>query len=310
LKRLRQNSGTPPSSRRFSEDLTLTSITSPVQAITPELRAWIVAQAQAGCTPEAVLASMRASGWQEAVAVQALEETLRGHLVDHAKANGLPLPVVVPEPLSLDGASVLNAGDRQVQVLSHMMLPRVVVFGGLLSHEECDELMALAAARLARSETVQTDTGGSEVNEARTSEGMFFGREENVLCARIEARIAALLNWPLVNGEGLQVLRYRPGAEYKPHYDYFDPAHSGTASILKRGGQRVGSLVMYLNTPTRGGCTTFPDVKFEVAPIKGNAVFFSYDRPHPMTKTLHGGAPVLEGEKWVATKWLREGRFD
>jgi prolyl 4-hydroxylase len=72
----------------------------------------------------------------------------------------------------------------------------------------------------------------------------------------------------------------------------------------------VASLVMYLNTPTRGGATTFPDVNFEVGPVKGNAVFFSYDRPHPMTRTLHGGAPVLEGEKWVATKWLREGRFE
>jgi prolyl 4-hydroxylase len=39
-------------------------------------------------------------------------------------------------------------------------------------------------------------------------------------------------------------------------------------------------------------------------------VFFSYDRPHPATRTLHGGAPVIEGEKWVATKWLRERRFE
>ncbi len=284
--------------------------TSSSQPVTRELQDWIVAQAKAGCTPDTVLASMLASGWKEEVAVQALEQTLRGHLVEHAKANGLPIPVVVPEPLTLDGPCVLNAGDREVQVLSHMLLPRVVVFGGLLSHAECDEMMQLAGERLARSETVQLDTGGSEVNAARTSDGMFFGREENPLCARIEARIAALLQWPLINGEGLQVLRYRPGAEYKPHYDYFDPAQPGTANILKRGGQRVGSLVMYLNTPTRGGATTFPDMKFEVAPIKGNAVFFSYDRPHPMTKTLHGGAPVLEGEKWVATKWLREGRFD
>lgn len=49
---------------------------------------------------------------------------------------------------------------------------------------------------------------------------------------------------------------------------------------------------------------------FEVAPKRGNAVFFSYERPHPSTKTLHGGAPVLAGEKCTdATKWLRERRF-
>ncbi len=28
-----------------------------------------------------------------------------------------------------------------------------------------------------------------------------------------------------------------------------------------------------------------------------------------MTLSLHGGAPVIEGEKWVATKWLRQGVF-
>ena len=282
----------------------------PTQQVTTELRQWIVAQASAGQPPEAVLKSMLESGWAEEVAVAALEDTLRGYLTDHAKAHGLPPPVTVPEPLAMDGEVNLYALDREVQVVASLRSPRVIVFGGLLSHAECDEMVALAHERLARSETVQLDTGGSEVNEARTSEGMFFTREENPLCARIEARIAALLSWPLENGEGLQVLRYRPGAEYKPHYDYFDPAQPGTPAILRRGGQRVASLVMYLNSPAKGGATTFPDVHFEVGPVKGNAVFFSYDRPHPMTRSLHGGAPVIEGEKWVATKWLREGRFE
>jgi hypothetical protein len=138
---------------------------------------------------------------------------------------------------------------------------------------------------------VDNATGGSEVNAARTSDGMFFERGEHPLIDRIERRIAALVRWPVENGEGLQVLRYRPGAEYRPHHDYFDPAHPGTAAVLQRGGQRVGTLVMYLNTPQGGGATTFPDVGLDVAPVKGNAVFFSYDRPHASTRTLHGGAP-------------------
>jgi prolyl 4-hydroxylase len=280
------------------------------QQVTHELRQWIVAQASAGQPPDAVLKAMMESGWSEDVATVALEETLRGFLVDHAAANGLPLPVVVPEPLVLAGDVVVHTPDREVQVLTSMRSPRVVVFGSLLSSEECDEIVDLARQRLVRSETVQLDTGASEVNAARTSEGMFFTRGENAVCKRVEARIAALLQWPVENGEGLQVLRYRPGAEYKPHYDYFDPAQPGTPNILKRGGQRVASLVMYLNTPQRGGGTVFPDVHLEVGPVKGNAVFFSYDRPHPMTRSLHGGAPVMEGEKWVATKWLREGRFE
>ncbi len=280
------------------------------QQVTPELRQWIVAQAQAGHKPETVLDSMRASGWAEDVAVQALEDTLGGFLAEHAKAAGLPPPVPVPGPDLADAPLWLDAGDRRVQVLMSMLQPRVVVFGSLLSDEECDGMVALARPRLVRSETVQTETGGSEVNPLRTSSGMFFARGENPLCARVEARIARLLQWPLENGEGLQVLHYLPGAEYRPHHDYFDPSKAGTATILKRGGQRVGSLVMYLSTPDKGGGTSFPDVSLEVAPIRGNAVFFSYDRPHPITRTLHGGSPVIAGEKWVATKWLREGRFD
>jgi prolyl 4-hydroxylase len=279
------------------------------QKPTPELREWIIAQARAGCRPEDVLKAMCDSGWEESVAVVALEETLQSYLDAHGQKVALPAPLVVPEPPLGESPAVLQAVDREVKVLVAMRNPRVIVFGGLLAEDECDALVELARARLVRSETVDTRTGGSELNAARTSDGMFFERGETALISRIEARIAALLDWPLVNGEGLQILRYRPGAEYKPHYDYFDPAQPGTPRILERGGQRVASLVTYLNTPAKGGATTFPDVALEVAPVKGNAVFFSYDRPHPVTRTLHGGAPVIEGEKWVATKWLREGEF-
>lgn len=280
------------------------------QHITPELRQWIIDQAKAGRPPDEVLKSMMSSGWDEDVALVALEETLAGFLKEHAQANGLPAPVRVPEPDLTDAPTSLVIDGHEIKIVMTLRNPRVIVFGNMLSHDECDELVELARARLVRSETVVTSTGSSEVNVARTSDGMFFGRGENALCTRIEARFAALLGWPVENGEGLQVLRYRPGAEYKPHYDYFDPAQAGTPSILKRGGQRVATIVTYLNKPERGGATTFPDVNLEVAPVKGNAVFFSYDRPHPMTRTLHGGAPVTAGEKWVTTKWLREGRFE
>ena len=289
------------------------------QQITPALRRWIVEQARAGQSLESLLQAMRDSGWSSEAAQQALDACWHADLASHPDLIGLPPAVRVPEPLTDDG-SLLHAVDGPtdlvgsapgvVRVLASLSSPRIVVFGGLLSDAECDGLIEMAATRLARSETVELRTGGSQVNGARTSEGMFFEREENPLCARIEQRIAALLAWPLEFGEGLQVLRYRTHAEYQPHYDYFDPLQPGTPAVLQRGGQRVASLVMYLNTPPRGGATVFPEAHFNVLPMKGHAVFFSYDRPHPMTRTLHGGAPVLEGEKWVATKWLRERRFD
>lgn len=281
------------------------------QTATPELRLWILEQARAGHAPDAVLQAMQQSGWEEEVALAALEETLEGFLSDHARQQARPPAVPVPEPDLARSPAVLRLPDGQVvRVVASMRDPRVVVFADFLSQAECDALRTLAAPRLARSETVDNTTGGSEINAARTSAGMFFGRGETALIERIEQRIAALLRWPIENGEGLQVLHYLPGAEYKPHYDYFDPAQPGSATILKRGGQRVGTLVMYLNTPEAGGGTTFPDVQLEVAPVQGHAVFFSYDRAHPSSRSLHGGAPVIAGEKWVATKWLRERRFD
>ena len=279
------------------------------QHITPELRQWIIEQAQAGCRLQDVLQSMVRSGWSEPVALEALESTLQQHMDAVAASQGWPTAVKVPEmDLSLS-PSVLDLGDRTAVVAMTMSLPRVVVIDGLLSEAECDDLIALAEPCMARSLTVHTRTGGDEINAARTSDGMFFRRGETGLIQRIEQRIARLVNWPVENGEGLQVLHYKPGAEYKPHYDYFDPAEPGTPSILKRGGQRVGTVVMYLNHVEKGGGTTFPDAMLEVTPRKGSAVFFSYDRPHPSTKTLHGGAPVIAGEKWVATKWLRESVF-
>lgn len=274
-----------------------------IQQITPEILQWISAQAQAGHKPEAVLQAMRASGWTDESARSAIEHSRRGSLVE------LPPPLPVPGIDLSESPWTVHTSDRAVRVLASMQLPRLVVFGSLLSDSECDELIALARPKMQRSHTVDNWSGGDELSEVRTSEGAYFLPCENELLQRIEARIAELIDWPVTQGEGLQVLRYGPGAEYRPHHDYFDPTVPGAASLLRRGGARVATLIAYLNTASKGGSTIFPDVGFQVAPIKGNAVFFSYDTPHAATCTLHGGAPVIEGEKWIATKWLRERAF-
>ena len=272
-----------------------------------ELEQWVVAQATAGVAPDVVLQPLLDAGWDEQEAVDAVAAAVNAFVARRAGEQGLPMPERVPVVAEPNGTWILDGGDREVRVLTTMLLPRVVVLGGLLSDEECDAMIELARPKLARSTTVEPDSGGDMVHPDRTSFGMGFARDENDLCRRIEARIAHLLEWPLENGEGLQVLNYGPGAQYKPHHDYFDPAMPGSEVLLRRGGQRVASVVMYLNTPERGGATVFPESHLEVAAVKGNAVFISYDRPHQMTRTLHGGAPVLAGEKWILTKWLRVG---
>jgi prolyl 4-hydroxylase len=273
------------------------------QDITPAVSTWLAEQRAAGFGPDQLLKSLIDAGWADAAARHMLAMPVE------LGTDKLPFPLPVPWPAHAGERLALHAGDRQVNAITVLQDPPLLVLEGLLSHEECQALMAAAAPRMSRSLTVDVKTGGEETNQARTSEGMFFERGETELISRIEARIGELLGWPMQNGEGLQVLRYGPGAEYKPHYDYFDSAEPGTASILQRGGQRVATLVMYLNEPEAGGATVFPDVSLAVVPKCGNAVFFSYSQPHPVSRTLHGGAPVVSGDKWIATKWLREREF-
>ncbi len=274
----------------------------------PDLLKWLNECLARGHSAESLTASALQTGWHADVVRVAVAEAV-GHVLqarpDGTRAAGSP----VPEPDLAQAPTFIQTSDRRVDIVTVVKHPRVVVFGNLLSDEECESLIELSQPKLARSHTVDNQTGGEEVNSARTSDGMFFARAEHPVVERVEKRLAELLKWPFENGEGLQVLRYRMGAQYVPHYDYFDPAQPGTAKIVQRGGQRVATIVMYLRTPERGGATIFPDIGLEVQPVKGSGVFFSYDQPHPDTKTLHGGTPVTLGEKYVATKWLRESEF-
>ena len=188
------------------------------QVISAELREWITTQLAAGHSVPSLRASMRAAGWHDAAADAALAEVEREAMGAAEPPKAMPGPDLSNSPLYID------TGDRRVHVLQTMRNPRVIVFGDLLSDEECEALIAAARQRLARSLTVETQTGGEALNVDRTSDGMFFERGENPVVARLEKRIAVLLRWPLEFGEGLQILRYAPGAQYRPHYDYFDPA--------------------------------------------------------------------------------------
>ncbi len=273
-----------------------------------DLLKWLNECLARGHSPESLTASALQSGWHADVVRATVAEAVGRELIANRRAGRVP-GSEVPEPDLTQSPTFIQTSDRRVDILTVVKHPRVVVFGNLLSDEECESLIELAQPKLARSHTVDNQTGGEEVNSARTSDGMFFSRAEYPVVERVEKRLAEILKWPFENGEGLQVLRYRTGAQYVPHYDYFDPAQPGTARIVQRGGQRVATIVMYLRTPERGGSTVFPDIGLEVQPVKGSGVFFSYDRPHPDTKTLHGGTPVTLGEKYVATKWLRENEF-
>ena len=226
------------------------------QEPTPGVLQWLQSQRAAGFDAPALYQALRDSGWAHDVACRLVG--LQPGFTSAAASAPVASPTAsrpVPWPVGAGELNTLDAGDRRVAALAVMREPNVVVLGGLLDPQECQALIEAARPRLSRSLTVSVKTGGEEENADRTSQGMFFERGESELIARIEARIAHLVGWPADHGEGLQILRYGPGAEYKPHYDYFDPHEPGTPSILERGGQRVATLVIYLNEPEAGGGT-------------------------------------------------------
>jgi prolyl 4-hydroxylase len=119
------------------------------------------------------------------------------------------------------------------------------------------------------------------------------------------------MNRPAENSEGLQVLHYRPGAEYPPHFDFLVPSNSASSQSIARSGQRVSTLIVYLNDVPEGGETVFPEAGLSVVPRRGNGLYFEYTNSLMQVdvRSAHGGAPVTQGEKWIVTKWMRSRRF-
>lgn len=192
--------------------------------------------------------------------------------------------------------------DREIEIITRREEPLIVVLGNVLSDEECEELIGLAKDNMQRSKIGAT----REVNELRTSSSMFLQESENEIVARVGKRVSSIMNIPIEHAEGIQILKYTPGQEYKAHYDFF----SSTSKAANNN--RISTLVMYLNDVEEGGETFFPKLDFSVSPKKGTAVYFEYfySDNNLNELTLHGGAPVVTGEKWVATQWMRKQRLN
>ncbi|PIC67470.1 2OG-Fe(II) oxygenase [Sporosarcina sp. P21c] len=189
--------------------------------------------------------------------------------------------------------------DRDIEIIAKVEDPLVVVLGNMLSDEECDELIRLSTDKLKRSKIGMVHAE----NEIRTSSSMFIEEQDNQMVMRIEKRIEAVMNIPIEHGERLQILHYLPGQQYKAHHDFFSAASNVS-------NNRISTLVMYLNDVEQGGETFFPHLKLSVTPKKGMAIYFEYFYNDSLLNdlTLHGGAPVEIGEKYVATQWMRKQR--
>ncbi len=280
----------------------------------PQLGHWLAQNLDRGAPPAALLETMRRQGMAahaaEAIVAATVEARRRGVA---APVDSIELPNDAPPTAlaRLPASTRIAAGDREIVVHMRSADPVCATLGNVLDADECRTLIEMARPRLAPSTLVDPLTGRDAVSDKRSSWGMFFRLEENDFIARIDRRVSLLMNLPLEHGEGLQVLHYPTGAGSEPHFDYLQPTSAANRESLLRSGQRVSTLVTYLNDVPAGGQTVFPALGWAVSPLRGNAVYFEYgdDNGRVDARSLHASAPVTGGEKWVATKWMRSRPF-
>ena len=183
---------------------------------------------------------------------------------------------------------------------------------GFLSPQECDHLINISKSRLNNS-LVYSDSTDVYDTKTRRSEQAWLKDGDDLLVMGISQRVAEISGFPIENQEDLQVVSYKPGGFFTPHYDACD----GKGAYCKRmdgtAGPRLLTYLIYLNDDFEGGETVFPKKKLAVRPKKGKCIVFRSTLPSPdnriILEALHGGNPVISGNKWICNKWVRGGRY-
>lgn len=185
--------------------------------------------------------------------------------------------------------------------------PRVYAYRQAIGADLCDHLIGAAAPRLKREYVLGAD-GVRRLDPHRTAWGALLGFGfADLPAVRAGQRMAQLAGIPYAHGEPLSILNYKPGQEYRVHHDFLSPADPD----LVAHGQRQRTALLYLNEGYVGGETHFvvPDIKF--AGGTGDVlVFHNVDESGATDYGVrHAGLGVTQGEKWLASLWLRDRPF-
>ena len=188
--------------------------------------------------------------------------------------------------------------------------PYIVVFDNFLTDQEISALKKVASTKF-RQALVSGAKGGIQ-SKGRTGQNCWIPHRETPVIKKMCQRASELVGLPLNQAESLQMIHYGKSQEYKAHYDAWDPDTERGQRCMAKGGQRLVTCLFYLNDVAEGGGTGFPKLDLEIDAKRGRMVMFynciPYSTPrHP--DSLHGGLPVVDGEKWACNLWFREGRL-
>lgn len=186
--------------------------------------------------------------------------------------------------------------------------PDVVIFRGAVPRAVCAYVMERAAPRLGPALVYDPRGGGMMRDPLRSSATASLGPLDlDLALVALNRLISRLAGVPDPQGEFLSVMRYRPGEQYRPHFDAIPPGPD-----FDRNGQRIKTALLYLNDDYEGGETAFLANDLKVRGAPGDVLVFSNvaadGRGDPASR--HAGLPVISGEKWLASKWFRDRTFD
>ena len=186
--------------------------------------------------------------------------------------------------------------------------PRIAMVNRFISAGACDWLIEHARPHLQRAQTFALSDGEASDDGARTNSAAEFLPERiDTMLSFVRARIAAFTGMSTGVLETSQVLHYSVGELFAPHYDFLDVRHAGHARQVLEHGQRVLTMLIYLNDKYTDGETYFPKLERGFKGRKGDALVFwnvtAEGAPDPLT--LHMGSAPTSGEKWLFSQWIR-----
>lgn len=208
------------------------------------------------------------------------------------------LALVEAMALSADGDPLASPEGETVSET-----PAIRRYAGLFSPAECAFLAAAAAPMLEPAVVVDPASGRQRPDPVRVCDSAGFPWPlENPAVHALNRRLAAASGTAPGQGEPLQVLRYRPGGEYKPHFD----------AIAGFANPRTMTFLVWLNEDYEGGETFFPTPGLRLKGRAGDAILFRNTRAdgRPDPAAGHAGLPVSRGEKLIASRWIRRRPFE
>ncbi len=190
--------------------------------------------------------------------------------------------------------------------------PRVAVSHNFITREERAHVLFNVSGALSNPETYTTNTSNGEAeNRFFNGQGYSMGAMTTDTVVRvIERRVARMTDWRMDALEPSSVIAYQPGNEYQPHVDYFSEGQiaRNRTELRDFSGQRVITFLICLQAAAEGGGTEYPRTGVKVSYQAGQAMqhynVTEDGKPDPLS--MHIGAPVKQGEKWLLRTTLRE----